>query len=329
MAKNDIVRKTKIYFYFSREVILFFNRASNHLAGNYNYFNMNLCIIRKQKDEEARYLYEEFKKKDFSKIFLADLTKLNIRISKKKISVNHKTELKWDIFILKCREGDFPFSYSLADTLEKQAIVLPSAKAVLACSDRGLLAKAIFDSKIVLQPLTYLFSSPEAAKKVAVKFNKFALKFHKHGGKGVVILDKTSTATDFLDVFSGLAQPFCIQRFIKGDVIKVLVVGEEVIAVKEYPSPDMERSNLGRKEYVRIKEEVKADLRAFAKHLNAFLLEVDLIEKNQRYFIIDISLNPDVCMYARLSGKNVGAIFADFILRNYSAKQIAGQDASN
>jgi glutathione synthase/RimK-type ligase-like ATP-grasp enzyme len=183
-----------------------------------------------------------------------------------------------------------------------------------------LLAKTIFESKTI-QPLTYISFSAEAAKKVAMKFKKFALKFVKHGGKGVAIIERPSTASELLDIFSHLAQPFCIQRFIGGEVIKTLVAGEEVLAIKEYPQPGEERSTEGKREYIKVKEEVKAALIKLAKYLKAPLCEVDLIERNRIYFVIDVSLNPDLKIYADLSGRNVGAIFADYILRNFSKMQ--------
>lgn len=282
---------------------------------------MNLCIIGTKEDESARYLYEEFKKKDFSKLFLVDLSKINIRVSDKKISVNYKTELNWDFYLMRPRAEDFSFNYLLTTILEQQTSVLPSSLAILNCSNRGLLAKAIFESKTVLQPLTYVSPSAEVAERVAIKFKKFALKFSKHCGKGVAILEKPSTASELLDIFSDLAQPFYIQRHIEGEIIKVLVVGEEVIGVKEYTPAGKEKSNVGKKEYIGLRDEMKFTLLKLAKHLKANLFEIDLIKSHRRYFAIDVSLCPDLKMYAELSGKNVGAIAADYILRNYSTTQ--------
>lgn len=282
---------------------------------------MNLCIIATKEDYNARYLYEEFKKKNFSKLFLADLAKLNVRISGKKLSVRYKTDLNWDVYVIRTGVEDFPFNYLVADILEKEVLVLPSSETILNCSDRGLLAKILFESNTFVQPLTYVSSSAEAAEKVAIKFKKFALKFVKHGGKGVAILEKPSTTSELLNIFSDLAQPFYIQRFIEGDIIKALIVGEEVIGIKEYVPTKEEKSNEGKKEYIRLKEGIKSTLLKLAKYLKAPLFEIDLIKNNRRYFIIDISLNPDLKMYTDISGKNVGAIFADYILRNYSTKQ--------
>jgi glutathione synthase/RimK-type ligase-like ATP-grasp enzyme len=279
---------------------------------------MNICIIKRNEDSESiKYLYEEFKKKNFSKVFLTDLAKLDVRISPKKIGVRCRGDFDWDIFLMRRGVEDFPFSYLVASVLEEKGIVLPSSKAILNCADRGLLARAIFKSG-VLQPITYISSSAESAEKSAIKFKKFAIKFVQHGGKGVAILEKPSAASELLDVFSNLSQPFCVQRFIDGDIIKALVVGDEVIAMKERPKAGEEKSNEGKREYMRLNEEVKCDILKFAKYLNAFLFEVDLIKNNNKYFVIDVSLNPNLTMYAEISGKNIGAIFADYILKNYS-----------
>ncbi len=282
---------------------------------------MNLCIIAAKEDEDARYLYEEFKKKGFSKLFLADLAKLNVRVSGKKLSVRYKTELNWDAYFIRPAGEYFPFSYLVASILEEQAPVLPPASTILNCYDRGLLAKTIFDSKTLFQPLTYISSSADAAEKTAIKFKKLALKFVKHGGKGVAILEKPSTASELLDIFSDLAQPFFIQRFVEGEIIKALIVGEEVIAFKEHVPIKEEKSQEGKKEYIKLEEELKSTLIKLAKYLKAPLFEIDLIKHGRRYFAIDVGLNPGLKMRAELSGKNVGAIFADYILRNYSTTQ--------
>jgi len=282
---------------------------------------MKLCIIAKKEDIQARYLYEEFKKKPFEKVLLADLAKINVRISSKNIDVRYKRKFDWNVYLLRVETStDFPFSYLLSKALEKKGVVFPSPEAILSCSDRGLLAKTLSEARMFL-PLTYISFSAEAAKRAAARFKKCAIKFMKHGGKGVAIVERPSNISELLDIFSSLTQPFCVQRFIPGEVVKVLVVGEDTIAIKEYPPPEEERSNVGKREFVKLKEEEKSDLIKLARHLKAYLFEVDLIEKNRRYFVIDISLNPDLKMYAELSGRNVAAIFADYILRKYSSLQ--------
>jgi len=278
---------------------------------------MRVCIVAKNTDEEARYLYEEFKKKNFSKVFLADLTKLSVKASNKNINIYYKKKFDWDIYVIRALAEDFLFNYLVAEVLPNKAIILPSAKAILHCSSRGLFAKAIFEAKVT-QPLTHISLSAESAKKIATRFKKCALKFAKHGGKGVVIVEKSSNVSEFLDVFSHLDQPFCVQKFIKGEITKVLVVGEDVIAMTECPKPGEERSNEGKREHVRINDELKLNLINLAKHLGTFLFEIDLIEKNSRYFAIDVSLTPNLKMYSEISGRNVAAIFADYILQKYS-----------
>jgi hypothetical protein len=93
---------------------------------------MNICIIKRNEDSESlKYLYEEFKKKNFSKVFVTDLAKINVRISPKKIGVRCRGNFDWDIFIMRRGVEDFPFSYLVAKVLEEKGIVLPSSKAIL------------------------------------------------------------------------------------------------------------------------------------------------------------------------------------------------------
>jgi len=278
---------------------------------------MNVCFIAKSTNKEAIYLYEEFKKKNFTKVFLVDLAKLNIRISNKSIGIGYSKKFAWDVYIIIARSNDFSFNYLLAEVLQKKATVLPSPKAILNCSDRGLLAKVIFEAK-VKQPLSYISLSTEGAKGIATRFKKCALKFANHGGKGVAIVNKSSNASEFVDIFSHLEQPFYIQKYISGDIIKVLVVGDEVIAMKEQPKPGEARSNDGKREHIRLDEKTKAELIGLSTYLGASLFEVDLIEKGSEHFIIDLSLSPSLEMYSEISGRNVGALYADYILQKHS-----------
>ena len=89
---------------------------------------MNICIICKTEDNNARYLYEEFRKKNFSKVFLTDLDKLSVRISNKKSAVQYKTDLNWDVYIMRTIAEDFRFSCLISSILEKEAHVLPSSQ---------------------------------------------------------------------------------------------------------------------------------------------------------------------------------------------------------
>jgi len=278
---------------------------------------MNICIIAKNTDKEAVYLYEEFKKKNFKKVFLADLAKLNIRVSNRGVGISYKNKFDWDVCVIRPRVEDFAFCYLISDIMKKKSACLPTPQAILNCSNRGLMAKAILEAKGT-QPLSYICLSTESAKNIATRFKACALKLAKHGGKGVVLVKKSSNASELVDIFSDLDQPFCIQRFINGEIIKTLIVGEEIIAMRELPKNGEERSNFGKREHIKIKEEVKNDLLSLSKYLGAFLFEVDLIEKNSKYYIIDVSLTPNLEMYCEISGRNVGALYADYILQNYS-----------
>lgn len=79
---------------------------------------MNVCIIGAQRDKNARYLYEEFKKKEFSKVLLVDLAKLYVEMSKV-AKVYYRTELDWDAYIMRPRVEEFPFTFLVASILEE------------------------------------------------------------------------------------------------------------------------------------------------------------------------------------------------------------------
>ncbi len=272
---------------------------------------VEVCIIGYE-DQNSVDVYNECEKR-IGSVFLVDISKLAVSAERTVEILYRNTPLACEVCVIRPRVEDFPFTYIIASTLEeKGALVMPSSRAILACSNRCLLIKELCRFN-VKQPKSYFSISPSTAKKLASEFEKVVIKFLKHGGRGVTILESKSSTSEFLDIFEGLAKPFCLQNFVKGQVIKTLVVGSEVYAFKEYPREGEARSNEGRREFVKLGKNINERLVRVSQALGAPCCEIDLIDDGKNQFIIDMSLNPNLRMYQEVSGTNIAAIYSEYI----------------
>ena len=278
--------------------------------------DVKLCIVKNGSNEAAIKLYEECKKNSkFSKVFLADLSKFIARIEKEKILISYKEgELDYNIYFLRTDPEEFPFNYLIASVLEKNGcVVIPSSNAILNCSNKCLIAKMLHDFNFE-QPTTYFSFSPETAKRIATNFAKVVLKFSKHGGKGTTILENKSNVSEFIDIFGEIAKPYCLQEFVEGEVIKNLVIADLVFSIKEYPKDGENRSNIAKKrELIKLSQQTNENLISISDKMQAYCCEIDLIESNKKYYVIDISLNPNLEMYAKITGTNIYKILATYL----------------
>ena len=283
-----------------------------------------LCIIKNNNNKSTIKLYEECKKNSkFSKIFLADLSKFITCIEKENILVSYKEEnLDYDIYFFRVDPEDFPFTYLLASLLEKKkAIVIPSSNTILNCSNKCLMSKMLSDL-YSYYPTTYFSFSPEIAKKIATNFERVVLKFSKHGGRGVTVLENKSNVSEFLDIFSDIAKPYCLQKFVEGDIVKNLIIGDSVFSIKEYPKEGELRSNIAkRRELIKLSQKISDELVQLSNKMQAYCCEIDLIESNENYYIIDISLNPDLEMYAKITGTNIYTVLSNYLFEFVKQKK--------
>ena len=277
---------------------------------------MKLCIIADKEDKVALYIYEEAKKfKEISNNILVSIEKLYIE-GNEKIVYRDKDITDYDFCILHIPCNTFPFSYLAAGILHNKKVILShEPKAFLYLSNRALMIKA-FERAKVNYPKTYLTMAPEVSKNIVNKFDKLVFKLADvHGGKGIMIVRDKSTANGLIDAMYTSSKSFCMQEVIEGEVVKLLVVGEEVIGIKEIPKPGEDRSNVAQSRiYFRPSDELIEIGKKIAKEIGALCCEVDIIERQNKYYAIDISINPSLLMYKELSGKNVANILLNSML---------------
>jgi len=277
---------------------------------------MKLCIISDKEDKSAVYLYEESKKfKKISSSILIPIEKLYID-GYTKIMYRDKDITDYNSCIMHVQGNMFPFSYIISNILHSKKIALShEPTALLYLSNRALLAK-IFTRAKVKYPKTYLALLPEVSKNIVAKFNKIVFKLvDVHGGKGIVVVKDKSTANGIIDSMHSTSKPYYMQEVIEGEVTKLLVVGEEVIGIKEIPKQGEDRSNVAQSRIsIRPSDELNEIGKRIAREIKALCCEVDIIEKDEEYYAIDVSINPSLLMYKRISGKNVANILLNAML---------------
>lgn len=277
---------------------------------------MKLCIIGNEGDLSTRNLYEESKKfKEISKSLLISLPKLYID-GYEKVMYRNKDISDYDACILYAPPSAFPFTYMIASILSKNKVALShDPKSIIYMHNRGLLTKALARAKVNF-PKTYLTLSPEVGKSIVNQFNKIVFKLTgTHGGMGVMIVKRKATARSIIDTMHSTSKSFYMQEVVKGPVVKLLVLGEEVIGVKETPKPGEDLSNKMQKRVsIRPSDELSEIGRKVAKEIGSLCCEIDVMGDEGNYNVIDASINPSFRLYERVSGKNIANIMLNALL---------------
>ena len=277
---------------------------------------MKLCIIGAEGNISARTLYEESKKfKEISKSLLISLPKLYIE-NYDKVMYRNKDLSEYDACILYPPPHAFPFTYMIACILSRNKVALShDPKSILYMHNRGLLTKALARAK-VNYPKTYLTLSPEVGKTIVNQFNKIVFKLTgTHGGMGVMVVKRKATARSIIDTMHSTSKSFYMQEVVKGPVTKLLVLGEEVIGIKETPKPGEDLSNkMQSRISIQPSNELSEIGRKVAKEIGSLCCEVDVMGDEGNYNVIDASIDPSLKLYADASGRNMANLMLNALI---------------
>ena len=268
---------------------------------------MKLCVIGDEGNLSARAIYNESKKfKGISKSILVSLPKLYIE-NYEKVMYRDNNLSDYDACVLYPPPAAFPFTYMIAGILCKNKVALSHGpKSILYMHNRGLLTKALARAKVNF-PKTYLTLSPEVSKNIVNKFNKIVFKLTgTHGGMGVMMVNRRATARSIIDTMHSSSKSFYMQEVVDGPVTKLLVLGEEVVGIKEIPKPGEDLSNKVQKRVsIRPSGELIEIGKKVATEIGALCCEVDVMGEEGSYNVIDASINPSLKLYGDVSGKNM------------------------
>ncbi len=200
-------------------------------------------------------------------------------------------------------KGSFRFTHlleSLTYILEKQAY-MPLSSTAFSIGHDKLLTHIKLQEHNVPMPITYLTSTPEAAKKLLESLNYPIILKMPRGtqGKGVMYADSYASATSILDALTALKQPFIIQEYIEteGTDIRAIVVGDRVVAAYcRMAKPGEVRANIhqgGHGKPCELSDDAKNIAVKAAKAVGADICGVDLLEAMKgRTQVIEVNLSP-------------------------------------
>lgn len=264
-------------------------------------------------------------KKYFDKvddINLKDI-EINLGVKGREILVNGESLGKYDCIYAK---GSFRFTHlleSLTYILERHAYMPLSSTAFSVGHDK-LLTHIKLQEHGVPMPITYLTSTPQAAKELLEKLNyPIILKFPRGTqGKGVMFADSYASANSILDALSALKQPFIIQEYVEteGTDIRAIVVGDKVVAAYcRTAKPGEKRANIhagGHGETYELDEASKKIAVNAAKAVGAEICGVDLLEAMKgRTQVIEVNLSPGLQGVTSTTKIDVADKIAKFLFR--------------
>lgn len=142
-------------------------------------------------------------------------------------------------------------------------------------------------------------------------------------GMGVVLAETKSAARSVVSAFRQLDANILVQEFIKeahGSDIRVLVVGQKVVAAMERQAPEGEfRSNLHRggtsREVEITPEERKMAVQA-TRSLGLYVAGVDMIRSDRGSLVLEVNASPGLEGIETSTGKDVAGLIIEFLEKN-------------
>jgi len=266
----------------------------------------------------------EAMKKHFDELDELDITNIEIDISNKPVVLyNGKPIKKYDCIYAK---GSYKYAMilrAITDVLTSQGnIYLPlNADSFTNGHDKILTHLKLLHNQIPT-PLTYIASSPQAAKDILKTMSYPIVMKIPCGtqGKGVIFADSFASASSMLDTLTVLRQPFLIQEYIEtgSTDLRIIVVGDKVVAaMKRKGLKDDKRSNLhagGIGERAVASEDVKRIAIKAAKALGAEICGVDiLVSKLKGPLVIELNLSPGLQGVTKATGINVADKISEYL----------------
>jgi ribosomal protein S6--L-glutamate ligase len=263
--------------------------------------------------------------KYFDEVHALDIKQIEVDISNKPVILYKGKPIEhYDCVFAK---GSYKFAMilrAITDVLQSynKQIYLPFVSDAYTNGHDKILSHLKLLHNQVPTPLTYIASSPEAAKNILEKRSYPIIMKIPSGtqGKGVMFADSLASATSMLDTLTTLRQPFLIQEYVETGAtdIRAIVVGNKVIAaMKRSGKKDEKRSNLhagGVGESIIPTEDVKRIAIKAAKALGAEICGVDILDsKLKGPLVIELNLSPGLQGVIQATGIDVADKIAAYL----------------
>ena len=200
---------------------------------------------------------------------------------------------------------------------------LPIAPPAFTIAHDKMLTQLALQQKGIPTPLTYLSSTPEAAKKVLENAHyPIIMKFPQGTqGKGVMFADSFAAANSMMDALTALKQPFLIQEYVEtgGVDIRAIVVGDQVTAsMKRKAESGEKRANIhagGTGEACRLDTHAKKIAVDAAKAIGAEICAVDILETVKGPLVIELNVSPGLQGITQATKTDVSSKIAKFLYK--------------
>ncbi len=171
-------------------------------------------------------------------------------------------------------------------------------------------------------PTTYVSATTNSAKQL---FNNVRypviIKIPKGTqGKGVMVADSVQSARSMIDALDAFNQPYIIQEYLETDAsdIRAIVLGDKVVACmrRKNPSPAEFRANIhqgGVGEPCSLDFDAEQVAVRAARALKCDICAVDLLEFNNRMYVIEVNLSPGLEGINAALDTNVAVPLAKFL----------------
>ncbi|MBW2966069.1 RimK family alpha-L-glutamate ligase [Candidatus Woesearchaeota archaeon] len=247
---------------------------------------------------------------------------IEVTLSPKGMDVLYKGKPleKYDCIYAKGSFRYAPLLRAITAILTKETY-LPIQSSAFTIAHDKMLTQLALQQKGIPTPLTFLSSTPEAAKKVLEKAHyPIIMKFPQGTqGKGVMFADSFAAANSMLDALTALKQPFLIQEYVEtgGMDVRAIVVGNQVVAsMKRKAESGEKRANIhagGKGEACRLDQRSKKIAVDAANAIGAEICAVDILEGAKGPLIIELNVSPGLQGITQATKIDVAAKIARFL----------------
>ncbi len=256
---------------------------------------MKVAIINKDENEDTKKLKQSFESSNISASFIR-WAEVYLQ------TINGKTDIYPSMEKINgCFIGmEFPLvefiEPLLEELVERNVYTQIKPESGFVCSNKGFMLTAIAESSIATPQFTILKGASLSEKDAPSEFPLIVRSCLDESG-GLL----TSSREALEAVVKGMGEKtIIIQEFIKGDLKKFLLVGNDVLGVRhKWNSKTMKHTEKGY--FFNTNDEEKELARKVGEVVGADICEISTVNNK----VVDISLNPHFFSYEQLSGRDV------------------------
>lgn len=279
----------------------------------------------------SKMIFEEMEKL-FDETDNIDIKKIDVCIAGKDAGVYYEGSKLKEYDCIYARGGHKYASLLRAITSLTNNNYNPLKDSAYTISHNKLMTHVVLQKAEIKQPLTYLASNSDIARKVLKRVTYPIVIKVPSGthGKGVMIADSYESASSMLDALSLLKQQFILQEFINtnGTDIRAIVIGDKVVAAMQRKAVRGEaRANMhagGSGEKIILDMQTKKVAVETAKILGADVCAVDILQSAKGPLVLEVNASPGLQGITEATKINVAEKIAQYLYEKTKERQEKG-----